>query len=97
MKHLTTPLDEAIVRSLHAGDHVMLSGVVYTARDAAHLRMMELIKAGRPLPLPLEGQVIYYAGPTPTPPASLLVPLAQPLPPGWMHPRLPYFPWALGA
>lgn len=70
MKHLTTPLDEEAVRSLHAGDHVLLSGVVYTARDAAHLRMMELIKAGKPLPLPLEGQVIYYAGPTPTPPGK---------------------------
>lgn len=67
MIHLTTPLDEKTVLSLHAGDHVLLSGVVYTARDAAHLRMMECLKRGEPLPLPLEGQVIYYAGPTPTP------------------------------
>lgn len=67
MIHLTTPLDEKTVLSLHAGDHVLLSGVVYTARDAAHLRMMECLKKGEPLPLPLEGQVIYYAGPTPTP------------------------------
>jgi fumarate hydratase subunit beta len=70
MIHLTTPLDEQTVRSLRAGDHVLLSGVVYTARDAAHLRMMDCIRKGEPLPLPLEGQVIYYAGPTPTPPGK---------------------------
>lgn len=67
MIHLTTPLTEEDVRSLHAGDHVLLSGTVYTARDAAHLRMLELLAQGKPLPVDLEGQVIYYAGPTPTP------------------------------
>ena len=45
----------------------MLSGVVYTARDAAHLRLVEAMERGEALPLPLQGQVIYYAGPTPTP------------------------------
>lgn len=70
MRHLTAPLTEADVLSLRAGDHVLLSGVVYTARDAAHLRMMELLKAGKPLPVDLSGQVIYYAGPTPTPPGK---------------------------
>lgn len=68
MRKLTTPLTEEDVKSLHAGDHVLLSGVVYTARDAAHLRMVDLIRAGKPLPVDLAGQVIYYAGPTPTPP-----------------------------
>ena len=68
MRKLSTPLSEADVLSLKAGDHVLLSGVVYTARDAAHLRMMDLLREGRPLPVDLEGQVIYYAGPTPTPP-----------------------------
>ena len=68
MRKLTTPLTEDDVKSLHAGEHVLLSGVVYTARDAAHLRMMDLIRAGKPLPVDLAGQVIYYAGPTPTPP-----------------------------
>lgn len=67
MIKLTTPLDEQTILSLHAGDHVTLSGTVYTARDAAHLRMLECLKNGDPLPLPLEGAVIYYAGPTPTP------------------------------
>ena len=53
--------------SLRAGDQVLLSGVVYTARDAAHLRLVEAMERGEALPLPLQGQVIYYAGPTPTP------------------------------
>lgn len=67
MRHLTAPLTEADVLSLHAGEHILLSGTVYTARDAAHLRMMDCIARGEPLPVELEGQVIYYAGPTPTP------------------------------
>lgn len=70
MRHLTAPLTEADVLSLHAGEHVLLSGTVYTARDAAHLRMLELIAAKQPLPIDLSGQVIYYAGPTPTPPGK---------------------------
>ena len=65
---LTTPLSEATVRGLRAGDRVLLSGTVYTARDAAHLRMLDCLRAGAPLPFAPEGQVIYYAGPTPTPP-----------------------------
>ena len=68
MRKLTTPLTEEDVLSLRAGDHVLLSGTVYTARDAAHLRMMDLLREGKPLPVALDGQVIYYAGPTPTPP-----------------------------
>lgn len=67
MRSITTPLTEEIVRSLHAGEQVLLSGEVYTARDAAHLRMLECLKKGEPLPIQLEGNVIYYAGPTPTP------------------------------
>ena len=68
MRHLTTPLSEETVQSLHAGEHVLLSGTVYTARDAAHLRMMDCLRRGEELPIALEGSVIYYAGPTPTPP-----------------------------
>lgn len=52
---------------LHAGDRVYLSGTVYTARDAAHKRMMALLEEGKGLPFPIEGAVIYYAGPTPAP------------------------------
>lgn len=65
---LITPLTEKTVRSLHAGDQVLLSGTVYTARDAAHFRMLECIAKGKTLPFDLKDQVIYYAGPTPTPP-----------------------------
>lgn len=53
---------------LHAGDRVLLSGTVYTARDAAHKRIFEMLDQGRPLPFELKGATIYYAGPTPTPP-----------------------------
>lgn len=67
MIRLTTPLSEADVKALHAGDQVLLSGDVYTARDAAHLRMMESLQRSEMLPVELAGQVIYYAGPTPTP------------------------------
>ncbi len=70
MKKLTAPLTEADVLSLRAGDQVLLSGTVYTARDAAHLRMLDLLAKGEPLPISLEDQVIYYAGPTPTPPGK---------------------------
>lgn len=52
---------------LKIGDKVLLSGVIYTARDAAHKRMRDMLDKGEELPFPLEGAVIYYAGPTPTP------------------------------
>ena len=62
IRKLTTPLSREDVLSLRAGDQVLLSGVVYTARDAAHLRLVEAMERGEALPLPLQGQVIYYAG-----------------------------------
>jgi fumarate hydratase subunit beta len=65
---LTTPLSREAVAGLRAGQAVLLSGVVYTARDAAHKRMVEALGAGDPLPIPLDGQVIYYCGPAPAPP-----------------------------
>jgi fumarate hydratase subunit beta len=57
---------------LRAGDRVLLSGTVYTARDAAHKRICALLERGEPLPFPLEGACIYYAGPTPTPPGRVI-------------------------
>ncbi len=54
--------------NLKAGDRVLLSGTVYTARDAAHKRLVELINSGKELPFDLKGAAIYYAGPTPAPP-----------------------------
>ncbi len=55
------------IKELKAGDRVILSGVVYTARDAAHKRIMQLIDSGEKLPFELENAFVYYAGPTPTP------------------------------
>lgn len=57
---------------LKAGDQVLLSGTVYTARDAAHKRIFQLLDEEKPLPFPLEGAAIYYAGPTPTPPGMAI-------------------------
>ncbi|MBN1573714.1 MAG: fumarate hydratase C-terminal domain-containing protein [Deltaproteobacteria bacterium] len=64
---LVTPLGDEDVRALKAGDSVLISGVVYGARDAAHKRLVDLIDAGDPLPFPVEGGIIYYVGPTPAP------------------------------
>lgn len=68
MKRLSAPLSEDQVRGLCAGDKVLISGVIYTARDAAHQRMAALITAGEQLPVSLAGQIIYYVGPTPAQP-----------------------------
>ncbi len=62
---LQTPLSDAVVKSLKAGDEVEITGVVYTARDVAHKRLCQLIDAGDDLPMDLAGQVIYFVGPTP--------------------------------
>ena len=69
---MKTPLRPEDVDKLRAGDKVNLNGFVYTARDAAHKKLVELIKEGKDLPLPLEGQIIYYVGPTPTPPGKAI-------------------------
>jgi len=57
-KTVVAPLDEATVKSLRAGEQVLLTGRIYTARDAAHQRLFEAMQRGEPLPLPLAGQVI---------------------------------------
>ena len=63
---LTFPLaGKEILTPLRAGDAILLSGAVYTARDAAHKRFTQLLDAGKPLPLSLDGQALYYCGPTP--------------------------------
>ena len=62
---IQTPLSDDVVRSLRAGDHVLISGVVLTGRDQAHKRLCKLIDDGKPLPVELTGQVIYYVGPSP--------------------------------
>lgn len=65
---ITTPLNKEALSSLRAGDTVILTGTIYTARDAAHRRFMECIDNGKPLPLSLDNQIIYYCGPTPPTP-----------------------------
>ncbi len=63
--HLTTDQLREMYTTLEAGDRVVLSGTIYTARDAAHKRIFELLDQDAPLPFPLEDAIIYYAGPTP--------------------------------
>lgn len=65
---ITFPASAKDVQSLRAGDPVYVSGTIYTARDAAHKRLCEMLAAGEPLPVPLAGQAIYYCGPCPAPP-----------------------------
>lgn len=67
MKRITLPMTEEERRSLRAGDSVLLSGTIYTARDCAHKRLFELLDTGKELPIPLREAYIYYAGPCPAP------------------------------
>lgn len=69
---LNCPVVGDEVKKLRAGDRVLLSGVVYTARDAAHKRLAELIERGEELPIPLRGAAIYYVGPTPARPGQVI-------------------------
>lgn len=64
-KYITLPITKEIAHSLTAGDYVYLTGTLYSARDAAHKRMMESLSVGGELPLPIKDQTIYYLGPTP--------------------------------
>lgn len=65
---LTAPLSRGDIEGLTSGDVAELSGIVYTARDAAHRRMIDALGRGEELPFPIEGAVIYYCGPSPAPP-----------------------------
>jgi fumarate hydratase subunit beta len=69
---LTTPLTREQARTLRSGDSVLLSGVIYTARDAAHKRLCELVEQGKPLPLDVKDSVIYFVGPTPARPGQVI-------------------------
>lgn len=71
-KTIKTPLSEKIISELNAGDIVQITGYLYTARDAAHKRLVALIKDNQPLPFDLQGAVIYYVGPTPPPPGRVI-------------------------
>ncbi|MCB2290255.1 Fe-S-containing hydro-lyase [Clostridium sp. CS001] len=71
-KRISTPLTKDKVKDLKAGDSVLLSGVIYTARDAAHKRLVDLIDNGEELPMDVKDSVIYYVGPTPAKPGMAL-------------------------
>ena len=62
---LQAPFDRETAKSLHAGDYVLISGTIYTARDAAHKRMAEALAEGKELPFDIRGNIIYYMGPSP--------------------------------
>jgi fumarate hydratase subunit beta len=69
---IETPLTDEVVKSLHIGMEVLLSGPIYTARDAAHQKLVDLIAAGKPLPFEPKGSVIYYVGPSPAKPGQVI-------------------------
>lgn len=68
--HIVAPVNDAVIAGLRAGDEVLISGVLYTARDAAHKRLHALLTQGKPLPVDLSGQTVYYTGPAPAPAGS---------------------------
>jgi fumarate hydratase subunit beta len=69
---LTPPLDDEVVASLKAGDRVLISGTIYTGRDAAHKRLVDLLDQGKELPIPIRGEIIYFVGPTPPRPGQAI-------------------------
>jgi fumarate hydratase subunit beta len=69
---LKTPLTDEDVEKLRIGDSVRLTGVIYTARDAAHKRMIEALDRGEPLPFDIRGSLVYYVGPSPTKPGRVI-------------------------
>lgn len=71
-KRVLAPLSPEVALSLRAGDSVLLTGYIYTARDAAHARMIKLLDEGKPLPFNIENEIIYYAGPCPAAPGRII-------------------------
>ena len=69
-KHITPPLTNEIIADLKAGDDVLISGVIYSARDAAHKRLVDMMAEGKKLPIEIEGQIIYFMGPSPAKPGQ---------------------------
>jgi fumarate hydratase subunit beta len=66
------PLTDDVLENLKAGDNVLISGTIYTGRDAAHKRLTDLIKKGKELPFDIKGQIIYFVGPTPPKPGKVI-------------------------
>lgn len=74
MKKIQLPLTDEVIKDLHAGDSVLLTGSVITGRDAAHKRLYELLEQNKPLPVDIAGEVIYYVGPAPAKPGHAVGP-----------------------
>ncbi|MGG7161786.1 Fe-S-containing hydro-lyase [Clostridium baratii] len=72
VKRVVTPLNDLEISELKCGDSILLTGTIYTARDAAHKRLIELIEKGEELPFDLKGETIYYVGPTPPKPGMVI-------------------------
>jgi fumarate hydratase subunit beta len=72
LKKITLPLTDETIRGLRVGDEVLLTGLIYVARDAAHKRMIQAIDKGQPLPFDIKGQTIYYMGPAPAKPGQVI-------------------------
>lgn len=72
MKSIQAPLHNEQVESLKAGEEVLLSGTIYTARDAAHKKLIQVLQENKEVPIPLQGTVLFYVGPTPPPPGRLI-------------------------
>jgi fumarate hydratase subunit beta len=71
-KKINTPLTDKVAKDLKIGDNVLITGEIYTARDAAHKRMVELLDKGEKLPFDIKGQLIYYVGPSPARPGKVI-------------------------
>jgi fumarate hydratase subunit beta len=71
-KRITTPLSDEVVEGLHTGERILISGLVYTARDATHKRLIALLDKGAALPFDIRGGIIYYVGPTPAKPGRAI-------------------------
>ena len=87
-KIVNTPLKNKDIEKLSFGDKVILSGIIYTARDAAHKRLIKLLEDGKPLPFDIKDQIIYYVGPTPEKPKEIIG-SAGPTTSGRMDPYTP--------
>lgn len=69
---INTPLTDETLKNLKTGDRVLISGIIYSARDAAHKRLVEIIRIGGKLPFEIKGQIVYYVGPTPPGPGLVM-------------------------
>ena len=70
--HITTPLTDEIISNLKSGDEVLISGTIYTARDAAHKKLVDSINSGESLPFDIKNAIIYYVGPSPKKPGDVM-------------------------